>query len=233
MSGLFRSPRSPNALLVVAKRPRPGQTKTRLIPALNPEQAAGLYECLLVDTLALVRRVGMADHLVAYLPAEERPYFAALAPDFALVLQQGASLGERLDNALAGCLSQGYTAAVIMNSDGPTLPSAYLVQAFAALYDGADVVLGPSDDGGYYLIGMRRDLPRLLRGVRMSTQTVLADTLALAAEDGLTVALLAPWYDVDEAADLTRLTRELAVAGPELAPATHAFLAQLLTSAST
>ena len=122
-----------NALLVIAKRPTPGQTKTRLTPPLTAEQAAALYECFLVDTLDLVRRVPEMDPLIAYLPAEARAYFAALAPDFGLVLQEGAGLGERLDNALTGCLNRGYERAVIMNSDGPTLPASHLARAFDAL----------------------------------------------------------------------------------------------------
>jgi uncharacterized protein len=215
-----------NALLVIAKRPTPGRTKTRLTPLLTKEEAAALYECFLVDTLDLARRVPETDRMIAFLPAEARSYFAALAPDFGLVLQEGAGLGERLDNALTGCLRRGYEQAVIMNSDGPTLPAAYLERAFAALRDGADVTLGPSDDGGYYLIGVRRPAPRLLREVRMSTPTVLADTLALAAEQGLRVELLPAWYDVDAAADLTRLARELAGAPPEVAPRTRALLGQ-------
>ena len=122
-----------NALLVIAKRPTPGQTKTRLTPPLTAEQAAALYECFLVDTLDLVRRVPALDPLIAYLPSEARAYFAALAPDFGLVLQEGAGLGERLDNALTGCLKRGYERAVIMNSDGPTLPASHLARAFEAL----------------------------------------------------------------------------------------------------
>jgi hypothetical protein len=216
--------RSPNALLVIAKRPTPGQTKTRLVPPLTAEDAAGLYACFLADTLDLVRCVPETDHLIAFLPAEARPYFAALAPDFELVLQEGTGLGERLDNALTGCLRRGYERAVIMNSDGPTLPSTHLAQAFAALRNGAEVVLGPSEDGGYYLIGVRQPVPRLLREVRMSTPTVLADTLALAAEEGLRVELLPAWYDVDEAADLARLASELADAPAEVASRTRAFL---------
>lgn len=213
-----------DALLVIAKQPAPGQTKTRLTPQLSAQQAAALYECLLVDTLDLVRRVPGIQPAIAYLPAEAQAFFADLAPDFALVLQEGASLGERLDNALTGRLRQGYRQVVIMNSDGPTLPVAHLEQAFAALRNGADVVLGPSDDGGYYLIGVRQPVPRLLRDVPMSTPTVLAETLALAAEEGLQVELLPGWYDVDEAADLARLAHELAGAPPDVAPHTRAFL---------
>ena len=218
-----------NALLVIAKRPAPGQTKTRLTPPLTAEQAAALYECFLADTLDLVRRVPGTDRAIVYLPADAQAYFAALAPDFELLLQQGAGLGERLDNALVSCLRRGYERVVIMNSDGPTLPVTYLARAFEALSDGADVALGPSADGGYYLIGVRQPTSRLLREVRMSTPTVLADTLALAAEEGLRVELLPAWYDVDEAADLDRLARELAGAPPEVAPRTRAFLAQRLT----
>ena len=96
-------------------------------------------------------------------------------------------MGERLDNALTGCLKRGYERVAVMNSDGPTLPASHLARAFEALRDGVDVTLGPSADGGYYLIGVKQPAPRLLREVRMSTPTVLADTLALAAEERLQV----------------------------------------------
>jgi len=215
-----------NALLVVAKRPAPGHTKTRLTPPLSPEQAAALYECLLRDTLDLIRRVPDVQSAIAYLPEEARDYFATLAPDFELFQQEGADLGARLDNALSYYLSRGYERVAIMNSDGPTLPVASLTAAFEELGNGADVVLGPADDGGYYLIGLRRPMPRLLREVRMSTPTVLADTLALAAEEGLRVALLPMWYDIDDVAALERLRIELANAGDGVAPWTRAFLAR-------
>jgi hypothetical protein len=218
----------PNALLTVAKRPAPGRTKTRLTPPLTPEQASALYECLLRDTLDLMRCVPDVQPAIAFLPAEERAYFAALAPDFDLVIQQGDSLGERLDHALTGALHAGYQRAVIMNSDGPTLPLACLTGAFDALANGADVVLGPADDGGYYLIGLRRPAPRLLREVRMSTPDVLADTLTIAALERLRVELLPVWYDVDDAASLTRLRAELATASPDIARHTSAFLTALI-----
>jgi hypothetical protein len=111
-----------------------------------------------------------------------------------------------------------------MNSDGPNLPAAFLARAFEALAGGADVVLGPCEDGGYYLIGLSRPAPRLLREVRMSTPHVLADTLELADEEGLEVALLPAWYDVDDAGSLARLAADLAGAPPELARHTRAML---------
>jgi rSAM/selenodomain-associated transferase 1 len=213
-----------NALLVVAKRPAPGQTKTRLSPPLSPERAAALYECFLGDTLDLVRQVPGAQPVIAFLPPSEQAYFSRLAPDFELVLQEGADLGARLDNALTHYLQLGYQRVVIMDSDSPTLPLDCLVAAFAAL-DDADVVLGPCDDGGYYLIGLKQPAPRLLREVPMSTPTVAADTLALAAEAGLRVNLLPLWYDIDNVATLHRLSAELAGALNGIAPYTRAFLA--------
>jgi rSAM/selenodomain-associated transferase 1 len=202
-------PSSPNALVVVAKRPAPGHTKTRLTPPLTPMQAALLYECFLRDTLDLVRSVPGARPVIAYLPAQARPYFAQLAPDFELVVQKGEDLGTRLENAFTYFFRAGYRQVAIMNSDGPSLPATWLRQAFHELARGADVVLGPCDDGGYYLIGLRRPAPRLLREVRMSTSHVLTDTLALAAVEGLRVELLPTWYDVDDAQDLARLKAEL------------------------
>ena len=213
-----------NILSVIAKRPAPGQTKTRLLPTLSPEQAAALSECFLKDTLDLIRQVPNVQREIAFLPETERPYFARLAPDFGLHLQEGADLGARLDRALQHYLKPGNGRAVIMDSDSPTLPAACLVQAFEELEGGADVVLGPCDDGGYYLIGLKRPAPRLLREVPMSTPRVLQCTLALAAAENLKVSLLPTWYDVDEITSLERLQQELEQGRPETARHTRAFL---------
>jgi glycosyltransferase A (GT-A) superfamily protein (DUF2064 family) len=107
-------------------------------------------------------------------------------------------------------LQQGYRYVAAMNSDSPTLPVTYLAQAFAALQqEEIDLVLGPSEDGGYYLIGCKRAYPRLVREVTMSTDHVLKDTLSIAAEMKLNVHLLPTWYDVDTAVDVARLQEEL------------------------
>lgn len=213
-----------NALLVVAKRPAPGQTKTRLSPPLSPAAAADLYEQFLRDTLDLICQVPDVQPIIAYLPEGEEAYFSTLAPDFALLPQQGDDLGTRLDNALTHCLTNGYEKAVIMDSDSPTLPVACLVEAFAAL-ETADVVLGPCEDGGYYLIGLKRPAPRLLREVQMSTPNVIRDTLQLAAVEELTVAQLPIWYDVDTASELGRLQLEIQTMTAERATHTRRFLA--------
>ncbi len=212
----------PNALIVVAKRPAPGRTKTRLSPPLTPEQASQLYECFLIDTLEQMRKVQNAQKVIAFF--DEPEYFQRLAPDFQLIQQEGADLGARLDNALISLLSRGYQRVVIMDSDSPTLPPFYLSQAFALLENGADVSLGPCEDGGYYLIGVRQPVPRLLREVRMSTPTVAADTIALAKEEGLKLSLLPSWYDVDDAASLARLVKELESADSWAAANTRHFL---------
>ncbi len=213
-----------NALLVIAKRPAPGQTKTRLTPPLSPEQAAQLYECFLKDTLDVARAVPGVTRLINYAPLDKAEYFAQLAPDFGRVPQIGESLGERLDNALTHCLiERGFRRAVITDSDSPTLPARYLAQAFECL-EHADVVLGPCADGGYYLIGLKQPQPRLTREVPMSTPNVLRDTLALAAQLNLRAALLPAWYDVDTAEELQRLQVELRRAANGTARHTRAML---------
>ena len=212
------------SLLVVAKRPTAGQTKTRLCPPLSSEAAAALYECFLQDTLEIMRAVPGVARAIVYLPETAADYFYTLAPDMLLTPQRGADLGERLDHLLTAALQAGAQQAVVMDSDSPTLPTAYVAEAFARLDGPDDVVLGPCDDGGYYLIGLKRPQPRLLREVQMSTPFVVRDTLALAAELGLRVALLPTWYDVDTAAELARLRAELTHSAEQTARHTRAFL---------
>lgn len=215
---------SKNALIVVAKRPAPGRTKTRLSPPLTPELASALYECFLCDTLDQMRQVEDADRVIAYL--DEPEYFQRLAPDFELIPQRGNDLGSRLDRAITDCLSQGYERVIIIDSDSPTLPSGYLSQAFNTLSDDADVVLGPCDDGGYYLIGVKQPVPRLLREVRMSTPTVAADTITLAKEEGLHLVTSPVWYDVDDMTSLSRLIEEIENLDSTEAMHTRRFLSQ-------
>lgn len=197
------------ALLVMAKEPAPEQTKTRLMPPLTAEQAAELYACLLRDTLDAVReaaRLTAMTPFIAYYPQQAKEAFRSLAPDFQLVLQRGQTLSERLESVLTAVQSQGYDQVAAINSDSPSLPPAYLAQAFKELDNPQnDVVFGPCEDGGYYLIGWERPHTRLLREVTMSTTHVLGDTLSIARQEGIAVALLPEWYDVDDAADLERL----------------------------
>jgi rSAM/selenodomain-associated transferase 1 len=214
-----------NALIVVAKEPVPGSTKTRLCPPFTPESAAEFYRCLMLDTLALVSRLHIAEHTLAHAPAGARAYFQSLAPNgFRLMPQRGADLGERLANALGHHFELGYRRVAIMNSDGPTLPLACLEEAFSGLAH-ADITLGPGHDGGYYLIGMKRLHPELFQGIAWSTEQVIPQTLAACRRLGLSVHQLPEWYDVDVAADLERLRHDLA-RNPASAPCTAAFLSR-------
>jgi rSAM/selenodomain-associated transferase 1 len=214
-----------NALIIVAKEPVPGLTKTRLCPPFAPESAAEFYRCLLLDTLALANRLGSADHTVAYTPSGARTYFEKTIPNgFRLVPQQGADLGERLANALGHHFDLGYQRVVIMNSDGPTLPIAHLEEAFSGL-DQADVTLGPGHDGGYYLIGLKQLDAELFQRITWSTEKVVPQTLATCRRLGLAVHQLPEWYDVDTGADLARLRSDLEQ-DPESAPCTWTFLKQ-------
>ena len=198
------------ALLVMAKQPYPGRTKSRLTPPLSETEAAELYECFLQDMIDLAKSVPGVDPLIAYAPPDAVCYFKEMTPEIPLIPQVGATLGERLDYVLTSCLQKGFTHVVAMNSDSPTLPLAFLEQAFERLAEEeTDVVLGPCDDGGYYLIGWKRPHPPLVREVKMSTNHVLRDTLKIAAVENLRVALLQPWYDVDDKKSLQRLQLEL------------------------
>ena len=197
----------------MAKRPAAGVTKTRLCPPLTTERAAALYACFLADVVDMVRAAARdVPHLtphIAYTPTGAADYFRDLAPDFVLLPQTGSTLGERLEAVMEKALASGHAQVAAVNSDSPSLPAIYFAQAFSALDDPAvDVVLGPCDDGGYYLIGWKRPHPFLVRDVQMSTPNTLADTLALAGRAGLSVALLPPWYDVDSPKDLERLARD-------------------------
>jgi rSAM/selenodomain-associated transferase 1 len=217
-------------LVVVAKEPSVGRTKTRLSPPLSGQQAAELYRCLLLDTLELMKRVEGVQPIIAYLPPEAEPFFRRIAPPgFDFVPQVGADLGDRLDNVLTHCLQKGYRQAVVMDSDSPTLPMVYLRQAFRELDDpNVDVVLGSCDDGGYYLIGLKSPCSALFQGIVMSTSTVVTETLARAQEQGLRVACLPRWYDVDTYEDLERLIEELLLQPDHLAQHTRTFLSDAM-----
>ena len=203
------------AMGIMAKAPASGRVKTRLVPPLTPDEAAALGGCFLRDVAAAVEAAAAAHpaiHGVAvYHPAGEEGRLDGLVPPgFALLLQRGGDLGERLFHAAEDLLAAGFHAACLLNSDSPTLPAALLREAALALEAPGDrVVLGPAADGGYYLVGLKRPHRRLFEEIAWSTSTVLAETLARARERSLEVHLLPEWYDVDDLASLRRLREEL------------------------
>lgn len=222
----------PYTLMMVAREPQPGQCKTRLCPPLLPEESAEVYAAFLLDLMdrmaLLCRRQGPGFQVgVAYSPEESRGYFAHHAPaGFVLMPQIGRDMGERLEGIARRCLRRGDQKVVIMSSDSPNLPAHLLTEAFDRLNE-ADAVLGPCEDGGYYLVGLRREAPDLFRHIAWSTEVVLAQTLERARVAGLSVALLDPWYDIDTAADLERLAGEMGNGSCECAKENRATAAAL------
>ena len=199
------------ALVVMAKAPRPGKVKTRLQPPLSAEQAAALNVCFLRDTTENLAGVAGGAGLISYTPAGDEALFAGLLPEtFALVLQRGDGFGERLLAAAEDVLAIGYGAVCLIDSDSPTVPAGAYAQAVKALAEAGDrVVLGPSADGGYYLIGMKAAHKEPFERIAWSTGSVLGETMTRCREAGLEVVLLPTWYDVDDAATLAVLREEL------------------------
>jgi uncharacterized protein len=222
----------PPAVAVMAKAPGMSVVKSRLHGWLTPARATELYRCFLLDRLDAIASLRDIDGVVAFTPAEAETLMRAVSPaPLRLVAQRGADLGERLGNLLTELLDRGHAGAIAVDSDSPTLPMAYVSEAAQVLrHRTHDVVLGPCEDGGYYLIGLRSPRPELFQGIAWSTDVVLSTTLAKARALDLDVYLLPTWFDVDTEADLARLHAELRPGDPGL-PRTSAFVRQLYHSA--
>ena len=189
-------------LVVFLKAPRPGEVKTRLVPALGPEAAAGLYRALaeaVVDETRPLR--GEYERLLCFAPAEARVEVAAWFPGDALLEQRGGDLGARMSRAFEEMFERGAQRVAVVGSDVPGLARADVVSALASL-EHHDLALGPAHDGGYYLIALRRPGPGLFRGVAWGTSSVLPATLERAATLGLTVRVLDERRDIDTVDDL-------------------------------
>jgi rSAM/selenodomain-associated transferase 1 len=220
------------ALAVMAKAPRVGKVKTRLAPALGFEGSAAINVCFLMDTARNIAGIGGtlaavagpahdgetvmnrapgSAGLVCYTPVGDEAAFDGILPEgFALIAQRGDAFGERLLAAAEDILSCGFGAVCLIDSDSPTLPAVALEMAVEALARPGDrVVLGGSDDGGYYLIGLKRAHTEVFERITWSTSSVYAETVERCAEAGLELVELPVWYDVDDAETLTVLEREL------------------------
>lgn len=225
MFSTYRSLPVRSALIVFAKYPEPGRVKTRLTPALTPDEAATLYRAFLLD--ALDQYTALPADIRLYLgPSEGTTTLRDGPPGVKQFVQQGAALGERMARAFQETFAAGYQRAVIIGTDHPTLPTAFVEQAFDAIASSASLSIGPSADGGYYLLGMSTFYPELFEGMQYSHEDVLEDTLARAKETAAHLTLLPPWYDVDHPEDLQRLVDDLSDS-PNLAPRTRATLRAL------
>ena len=199
------------ALTVMAKAPRPGRVKTRLSPPLTLDQTAELNICFLRDTTENLATITHGAGLISYTPVGDEALFAGLLPEtFALVPQRGDGFGERLLLAAQDILALGYGAVCLIDSDSPTVPAAAYAQAVQALAQPGDrLILGPSHDGGYYLIGLKQPPPEPFARISWSTASVLAETRQRCTEAGLELLELPLWYDVDDAPTLALLKAEL------------------------
>jgi rSAM/selenodomain-associated transferase 1 len=212
---------------VVAKAPRLGAVKTRLCPPLAAEQAVALYRGFLLDSLELAGQVPAAAIRAICPDSGQAAELAPLMPvGGELTVQAEAGLGGALESCFRDGLADGYRAVAVIASDNPTLPSNLINRAFELLAT-ADVVFGPTDDGGYYLVAARAVHPTLFREMTWSTADVLAESLRRSAAAGLAVALLPPWHDVDTPAALRDLRRELDGLPPTQARHTRAVLGAL------
>jgi rSAM/selenodomain-associated transferase 1 len=219
------------ALAIMTKAPRAGTVKTRLQPPLTAEEAADLNICFLRDTASAIARTGNNSRGVGvYTPVgAEATYSTVLPAEFDLIPQRGEHFGERLCFAIEDLLRVGFAACCLIDSDSPTVTSAVFCQAVEALLRAGDrIVLGPCDDGGYYLIGMKKLHRCLFANVDWSTARVLDQTIERAAQLGVEVHTLPPFYDVDDQATLRRLCGELLGDRLDTAPATKIFLADII-----
>ena len=197
-------------VIVFAKNPVPNQVKTRLVPTLSPEQAATLYTAFLTDWYDALVKLPDVDLIIAYTPAEARSDLQVLIGNDAIYIPQiGADLGERLAAATQWATEQGYTKILLVGSDSPTLPISYISKAFTLL-DSRNIVIGPSTDGGYYLIGfsarnIAMTVPLVFEEIAWSTADVFQQTVASIHSLKATFGLLPPWYDIDTAEDLAFL----------------------------
>jgi rSAM/selenodomain-associated transferase 1 len=200
------------ALLVFAKTPKPGKVKTRLLAAVPAEVAAGLHEACIADTLRLVRKMRGCDVFV--FAASGTSYFRRLLKRQAssvrirVLPQRGAELGARMENAFRKCFAMGYREVVVIGTDTPWMGVERVRRAFAEL-KANDVVIGPAEDGGYYLLGMSKMVPDIFRGIPWSTERVLELTLKVIARSKLRGKLLRRDFDLDRPADLRRAARML------------------------
>ena len=222
-------PPASTSLVIMARAPRAGHTKTRLMPALTADEAAGLYQAMLLDTIERLRLLSEFELWLAFTPADERTWFETnIQPGIRLMPQRGDDLGQRMHHIVEDRRSGGAEAVLIVGTDLPTLPAEYVRRAADLLHEDNRVVLGPTEDGGYYLIGLREPDIRVFERIEWSTASVFQQTLRQAEAAGKSVSRVPSWFDIDEPADLERLRSELQHSDEQSQPShTASFLARL------
>ncbi len=184
-------------LIVFAKSPIPGKVKTRLTPHITPTKAAELYEAFIADTISTVLKLKCRRITVAYSPGYAEKTFQRLCGQSVDYLpQKGHNLGERMKNAFKHSFDTGFERTVIIGTDSPTLPLSYIRDAFDVLKE-VPVTIGPTFDGGYYLIGLSEQDNAIFDDIEWSTSSVFSQTLARIKTANKQLCILPPWYDVD------------------------------------
>jgi len=232
---VVRSSGSNRVLVIMAKAPRPGAVKTRLAASLSPAAVTSFYCCLLEDTLALARSLNDVE-VAIMCPESDVNELVQLAGaqlanmEASVVAQKGEGLAAGLTSVFAHFADGHPRRIVAFNSDSPHLPRSVLEDAFETLA-AHDVVVGPTHDGGYYLVGAKASHPTLFAGDGMGTSSALERLLSRAQALELSVGFAAPFYDIDVADDLTRLAEDLRLA-PARAPRTARWLKEWDSTAS-
>ena len=194
------------ALLFFVKYPAPGKVKSRLASELGAEWTTGLYRAFVEDILHTIDGTGIPCHVAVHSPNAGSSIENWLGRDRHYLPQEGADLGERMANAFRAIFAAGAERAVLIGSDIPDLPASVLTDASNAL-ESSDAVVGPARDGGYYLIGFRKDrfLPEIFRGITWSRPDVFDRTRRIFQRSGTSLHVLSPWQDVDTIDDLRGL----------------------------
>lgn len=194
-------------IAVFAREPRIGQVKSRLAGAIGPGQALAVYRAMLARLGALLNRGKLAEWDLWVTSNSSHKDFLSICNKTNIYLQEGENLGARMDLAIQRTLSEKQVENVILlGTDCPALTEDYLDQALLALESGADVVLGPAEDGGYVLVGMGRPLPAIFEGIPWGSDQVLQRTLDAIRAHELSYRLLDTLWDVDRPEDLSRLS---------------------------
>lgn len=202
------------ALAVMAKAPRVGEVKTRLIGALSAEEVTLLYTAFLNDTFAFMEEAAAEREelslVLCYTPEGQEEAFEEIEREGSMMIpQRGGDLGQRLSGCFEDLFKLGFESVIAIGADSPTLPGELLSEAFDALTEENDVVLGPTRDGGFYMIGMRKLDPRVFQRISWSSDQALSSMLERLDEIGLGAILAPEWYDIDTPEDLDHLKTEL------------------------
>ena len=214
-----------NALIVFVKDPIPGKVKTRLCPPFSYDQAAILYKSFAEDVLESALQVKNANIFAAYAGEKSPTSLLEKRPKISSFRQEGPDLGFKLMNAFKTAFAEKNSKAAIIGSDAPQISPRIAEEAFEAL-EIADMVLGPAEDGGYYLIALKRIIPELFFEIPWSTEKVLSETLSRAQNLGLKIKLLPTLFDIDNYDNLQKLIKTLESLPKTSCPATRKALAE-------